>query len=142
MMLCLEAQLRIKLEGDLRNPVGQVRVDLLSQGLEFKFRPLVMEKERPSRQMLLDVLAAVSNQVIQPYGARELEFQWLDGGGRHIGFGYLESKKGGAVGMKPVVMNGNVTGSLTDIRGMNRTRPMMDFLGSNSTVDNESVITA
>ena len=142
MWLCLEAQSRINDEERLRDPVGVMRVDLPTQGLEFSFRPLVIEEARPTRGMLVDVLEAVNEQVVQPFGAREFEFQWIDGGGRHLGVGYLERKKGGNVGVEPVAMSGNVTRSLTDVRGMNGTGPIMDFRGSNTTVGSKSVITA
>ena len=142
MGLLILAQKRIEIEGRLRDPVGAVRVEVPTHGLEFSLRPLVKGEERPSRGMLANVLAAISDKVIQPFGARELEFQWVDGGRKHLGVGYLESIEGGDVGMEPVVMSGNRTGLLTDVRGINGTGPLLDFRGSNTTVNSESVATA
>ena len=128
--LCLLAQKTIEIEGSLRDPVGAVTVDAPINGLQFIFRPLVVGEETPSRGMLLKVLSAVSHKVIEPFGARELEFQWVDASGMHLGVGYLERMNSVGAGMEPVAMSGNVTALSTDVRGMN------------GTLNSESVVTA
>ena len=140
--LCILAQKTIESEGRLRDPVRAVRVDATTDGLEFTFRPLVVGEEIPSRGMLLEIITAVSHKVIQPYGARQMEFQWVDAGGKHLGVGYLERMKGAEVGMKPVARSGNVTALSTHVRGMNVTGSILDLRGSNTTVNSASAVTA